>query len=96
MKLPIKEVSNFEDYIINRFKVASARIEIQYVNIDVEPTIIEDWPDLVTYMSRKEPMTRAILRNSSVSIDDGQVKVDLKIKGADLLCSKNLIRVWNI
>lgn len=88
MKLPIKEVSNFEEYIINRFKVASARIEIQYINIDVEPTIIDDWPDLVTYMSRKEPMTRAILRNSSVSVNDGQVKVDLKIKGAELLCSK--------
>ena len=87
-KLPIKEVSHFEDYIINRFKVSSARIEIQYVDIDVEPTIELDWPELVTYMSKKEPMTRAILRNSSVCVEENNVRVDLKIKGADLLCAK--------
>ena len=87
-KISIKELSNFEEYITNRFKVGSARIEIQYTNIDIEPTIEEDWQDLVTYMSKKEPMTRAILRNSTVQIVDSAICVDLKIKGADLLCSK--------
>ena len=87
-KISIGEVSNFEDYIVDRFKVGSARIEIQYQDIDVEPTIENDWQNLVTYMSRKEPMTRAILRNSTVNIEDSTVCVDLKIKGADFLCSK--------
>ena len=82
-KISIKELSNFEEYITNRFKVGSARIEIQYTNIDIEPTIEEDWQDLVTYMSKKEPMTRAILRNSTVQIVDSAICVDLKIKGAD-------------
>ena len=87
-KITINEISKFEDYIVNRFKVGSARIEIQYENIDIEPTIENDWQELVTYMSRKAPMTRAILRNSTVDITDSTVCVDLKIKGADLLCSK--------
>ena len=87
-KISIGEISEFEDYIVDRFKVGSARIEIQYENIDVEPTIENDWQDLVTYMSRKAPMTRAILRNSTVIVDDSTVCVDLKIKGADLLSSK--------
>ena len=87
-KISIGEVSNFEDYIVDKFKVGSARIEIQYQDIDVEPTIENDWQNLVTYMSRKEPMTRAILRNSTVNIEDSTVCVDLKIKGADFLCSK--------
>ena len=87
-KISIGEVSNFEDYIVDRFKVGSARIEIQYQDIDVEPTIENDWQNLVTYMSRKEPMTRAILRNSTVNIEGSTVCVDLKIKGADFLCSK--------
>lgn len=87
-KLSIKEVSNFEDYIINRFKVGSARIEIQYVDTDIEPTIEDDWSEIVTYMSKKEPMTRAILRNSSICVMDNNIKVDLKVKGADLLRSK--------
>ena len=87
-KISIGEISKFEDYIVDRFKVGSARIEIQYENIDVEPTIENDWQDLVTYMSRKAPMTRAILRNSTVIVDDSTVCVDLKIKGADLLSSK--------
>ena len=87
-KISIGEVSNFEDYIVDKFKVGSARIEIQYQDIDVEPTIENDWQNLVTYMSRKEPMTRAILRNSTVNIEGSTVCVDLKIKGADFLCSK--------
>ena len=87
-KISIGEVSNFEDYIVDRFKVGSARIEIQYQDIDVDPTIENDWQNLVTYMSRKEPMTRAILRNSTVNIEGSTVCVDLKIKGADFLCSK--------
>ena len=87
-KISIDEISKFEDYIVDRFKVGSARIEIQYENIDVEPTIEKDWQDLVTYMSRKAPMTRAILRNSTVTVEDSTICVDLKIKGADLLASK--------
>ena len=87
-KISIDEVSNFEEYIMNRFKVSSARIEIQYVDIDIEPTIEQDWQKLVTYMSKKEPMTRAILRNSTVSVNDSTICVDLKLKGKDFLCSK--------
>ena len=87
-KISIKEISNFEEYAVNRFKVGNARIEIQYKDIDVEPTIEEDWQDLVTYMSKKEPMTRAILRNSTVHIDDSTICVKLKIKGADFLIIK--------
>lgn len=87
-KISIDEVSHFEEYIVGRFKVGSARIEIQYVDVDIEPSIEEDWDKLVTYMSKKEPMTRAILRNSNVKVEDSTICVTLKIKGVDLLCSK--------
>ncbi len=87
-KISIKEISNFEEYAVNRFKVGSARIEIQYEDVDIVPTIEEDWQDLVTYMSKKEPMTRAILRNSTVHIDGSAICVELKIKGADFLITK--------
>ena len=87
-KISIKEVVNFENYIIKRFNVSCAKVEIQYNDIDVEPSIETDWQEIVTYMSRTEPMTRAILRNSSVSVDGNNIKIDLKIKGAELLTSK--------
>lgn len=87
-KISIDEISNFEEYIVNRFKVASARIEIQYVDVEIEPTIESDWEKLVTYMSKKEPMTRAMLRNSTVRIDNSTICVTLKMKGVDFLCSK--------
>ncbi len=61
MKFPI-----LKDYIIDRFKVGSARIEIKYEDIDIEPTIEKRLEKLVGYMSKKEPMTRAILTNSTV------------------------------
>lgn len=87
-KISIEEISNFEEYIVNRFKVSSARIEITYEGIDIEPTIEKDWNDLVLYMSKKEPMTRAILKNSTVKVDGSTIYVALKIKGADILHSK--------
>lgn len=80
-KISIDEISNFEEYIVNRFKVASARIEIQYVDVEIEPTIESDWEKLVTYMSKKEPMTRAMLRNSTVRIDNSTICVTLKNEG---------------
>ncbi len=87
-KISIDEVSNFEDYIVNRFKVFTARIEIEYVDVDVEPTIEQDWKKIIAYMSKKEPMTRALLSNSTVSIDNSTICVTLKMKGKDFLCSK--------
>ena len=53
LQISIDEISNFEDYIIDRFKVGSARIEIKYEDIDIEPTIEKDWKKLVGYMSKK-------------------------------------------
>ncbi len=88
LQISIDEISNFEDYIIDRFKVGSARIEIKYEDIDIEPTIEKDWKKLVGYMSKKEPMTRAILTNSTVKVEDSTISVGLKIKGEDLLTSK--------
>lgn len=87
-KISIDEVSNFEEYIINRFKVFSARIEIEYKDVDVEPTINQDWKKIIAYMSKKEPMTKAMLSNSTVKVDDSTICVTLKMKGKDFLCSK--------
>ena len=64
-KISIGEISEFEDYIVDRFKVGSARIEIQYENIDVEPTIENDWQDLVTYMSSNTNTGTGPIKDSS-------------------------------
>ncbi|MCI8291310.1 MAG: PolC-type DNA polymerase III, partial [Clostridia bacterium] len=87
-KISIDEITNFEDYIINRFKVFSARIEIDYKDVDIEPTIEQDWKKIIAYMSKKEPMTKAMLSNSTVKIDNSTICVTLKIKGKDFLCAK--------
>ena len=87
-QITIDEVSRFEDYIVNRFKVGSSRIDITYDGVELKPTIEQDWESLTTYMSKKEPMTRAILRNSTVKLDDSTICVALKIKGKDLLTKK--------
>ena len=87
-KISIDEISDFEEYVVNRFKVDSARVDIQYTDCFIEETIEDDWSELVTYMSKKEPMTKAILRNSTVKVNDSTICVILKIKGADWLCSR--------
>ena len=87
-KITIEEISHFEDYIINRFKVLNARIEIEYKDATIEQTIEQDWKALVTYMCNKEPMSKAMLCNSTVSVSNSTICVTLKMKGKDFLCSK--------
>ena len=87
-KIAIEEISHFEEYIINRFKVGNARIEIEYKDVQIEQTIEKDWKALVAYMCKKEPMSKAMLCNSTVSTSDSTICVTLKMKGKDFLCLK--------
>ena len=87
-KISIDEVSHFEDYIINRFKVLNSRIEIEYKDVEIEQTIEQDWKALVAYMCKKEPMSKAMLCNSTVCVKNSTICVTLKMKGKDFLCLK--------
>ncbi len=89
-KISIIELGEFQKFLTERFKVARANVEFEYdSSTEIEQTLDKDWPDLINYMVQKEPMTKAILHDSILNIDNNEVTIELKVKGGyDFLCSK--------
>ncbi len=87
-QIKVEELESFENFLVNKFAVNKAIIEMSYDNAEIKETIKEDWEDLIKYMCKKEPLTKAILTNSNVNIDNNKVNVELKVKGSTFLNSK--------
>ena len=85
----IEELGKFENYLQNRLSVGKTLTNITYENVEIKQNIEENWKNIVYYITSKEPLSRAMLNSSSVSINEKNVDVNLKIKGADFLRSKN-------
>ena len=87
-QITISELGQFENYLQDRFSVEKVLTNINYNNLEIEPKVKEDWKNIVSYITAKEPFSKAILTNSDVEITDNKLEVGLKIKGSDFLCSK--------
>ncbi len=85
-KIDLIELSNFENYLKERFKISTVEIKINY-SINIENTINEDWESIVKYLSQKFPLIRPILGNSNVKMEDKKIVVVLNSKNADFLHS---------
>ena len=49
-----------------------------------------DWGDIVSYLSKRFPLTKAILRDSSIKLESNKLIVILKTKNADFMYSYEL------
>ena len=78
---------------MSRFSLDNARVEIRYENVEIEPTVSRDWPNIISYIARKEPFSKAILTNSKLEIEDNNLTIDLAVKGASFLLCRNLMQV---
>ena len=87
-QITIQELGMFENYLQNRFNVDRALINIDYDDLEIEKKVEENWNNIVSYITAKEPFSKAILTNSKISINDNKLEVRLKLKGSDFLCSK--------
>ena len=77
--IDIKDVHNFELYLIERFKFEIVIVKIEYT-CEVELDISSKWQDIINYMAYKYPSVKAILRNSTIQLEDNNViKVDLQL-----------------
>lgn len=86
----IKDVHNFEVFLIERFKFEVVIVKIEYTK-EIEVDIIEKWQDIINYMSYKYPSVKAILRNSEVELEDNNtIKVNLQLKGAEILYARGI------
>ena len=84
----LNDIESFENYAVNRFKVSKAIVDIKYNNVVIEPKVQSDWKNIVNYIAEKEPFSRAILNDSNVEVNNKNIEVSLKFKGADFLLSK--------
>ena len=99
-QIKIKDVYNFEKYLETRFGIKEACIKLVYeeknekenegvceTNTQKE-NISEEWLDIIEYMAIRHPMTKAILNNSNITIDQNQANVMLSMKGKEFLTAK--------
>ncbi len=84
----IVQLEDFENYLINRFKVNKASINIKYKDTNIIPTIQDDWNDIICYITKKAPFSKAILIGSLPVVEGKSVKIKLGLKGADFLRQK--------
>ena len=103
-KLKIKDVYNFEKYLETRFGIKEACIKLFFKenmhelenNESVcetnseEDNISKEWQEIIEYMAVKHPMTKAILNNSNITIDQTQANVMLSMKGKEFLIAKKI------
>ena len=85
-KISINELSNFEDYLKNRFHIDKNEVEIQYTfQIDSNNDVQNEWEYIVNYMEKRFPFTKYIFSQSTLEIFDRNLKINLRVKGKDIL-----------
>ena len=87
-QIKIKDLEKFEIYLENRFQLKNVLIRIKYLE-KFETNIEEEWEDIISYISRKHPLTKALLRGSKIEVEGSNVNVNLAFKGKALLDGKN-------
>ena len=87
-QIHINDMEDFENYLTKRFKVNKALIDIHYTDVKIEPNIKEEWKNVISYVTRKEPFSKAILTGSMPEVSGKNVCVKLALKGADFLLAK--------
>ena len=87
-QIKIKDLEKFEIYLENKFQLKNVLIRIKYLE-KFETNIEEEWEDIISYISRKHPLTKALLRGSKIEVEGSNVNVNLAFKGKALLDGKN-------
>ena len=84
----INEMEDFENYLIKRFHVDKALIDIHYKDVEIEQDVENQWTNVINYVTRKEPFSKAILTGSKLDVSGKNISVKLALKGADFLLAK--------
>ncbi len=88
-----KELLEFEKYLKERFLINSVQIDINYdKNVEV-PKIESNWKNIIEYMSDKYPLTKVILQNSKVNVQDNIVTVTVLVNGVDFLKARGFDKI---
>lgn len=88
--IKISEIEKFEDFLVTKFSLSEAVTNIDYGDTVISQDLKQNWNDIIKYVSEKERTSRAMLMGSSLDINGKEITVNLRIKGADFLHSKNI------
>lgn len=91
--IEIKELLAFENYLKSRFNIETIEIDLKYEG-DVElPSIETNWKAIVEYMSYKYPLTKVLLQNSKIQLQDKLAIVTICVNGVDFLNARGFDKV---
>ena len=91
-KLGLKSIYLYENYLKNRFRVKDVIIKLEGT---FETDIKKEWNNIVSYINIKYPITKAILVNSNIEIDNKNVVVNLAVVGKDFMTSSSFDKIIN-
>ncbi len=87
--IEIKEIWYFENFLKDRFKFKYVDIQINYHEKVEKRSIKDEWKNIIAYMSHKYPLAKPmLLLKSNLIVEEGKLKIELHIKGADFLKAK--------
>ena len=89
----IREITEFETYLKNRFQIENIELNIQYEKGVEEINLNSEWNTISQYIYKKYPLTKAILRDSNIKINENNLIIFLPVKGSDFLYARGFDRI---
>ena len=103
-RIKIRQIESFEQYLEARFGIKTIEIKVELEDAvqeentnsvcetveqdEIAKSIEKEWMDIIEYMSNKHPMTKAILKESKISVEQNVANVLLSFKGKEFLIAK--------
>ena len=91
-KVKIKDIGAFEKYLIKRFMLDEVIIKIKYEE-NAENDFLDEWNDILDYLSYKHPLTKALLKNSKIQLVENKININLQYTGAEILYVKRCKKI---
>ncbi len=94
----ISDILELEKYIEKRFQIQTAKINIKYEldeEINISKKIIDEWEEIVKYISYKHPIAKAFLKNSTIQIINNTIQVTLSLNGKEFLESNKFNEIFS-
>ena len=92
-QLIVDELADFEQYLSTRFLIATIETKVTYPEIELNQTLEQDWEKIMKYIAMKFPVTKAILKGSSLSLEQNNVAINLKNKSSEFLHAHSVDKV---
>ncbi len=85
-QLKVQDLADFETYLSTRFNIQTIIIDVKYPEkLELIHTLENDWNDIIKYVASKFPITKAILKGSTITLDGNSVEINMKSKNSEFL-----------